>query len=76
MANKSENSNGELVVVGTPGRIMDTSKRDYLKLDNLQALVLDEADEMLSMGFIDDINWILRHTPEERQTSSFATMPT
>ena len=64
------------MVVGTPGRIMDHIEKGYLKLDNLQALVLDEADEMLSMGFIDDINWILEHTPEERQTALFsATMP-
>ena len=63
------------MVVGTPGRIMDHIEKG-LKLDNLQALVLDEADEMLSMGFIDDINWILEHTPEERQTALFsATMP-
>ncbi len=67
---------GAQVVVGTPGRIMDHIEKGYLKLDNLQALVLDEADEMLSMGFIDDINWILEHTPEERQTALFsATMP-
>ena len=67
---------GAQVVVGTPGRIMDHIEKGYLKLDNLQALVLDEADEMLSMGFIDDIDWILDHTPEERQTALFsATMP-
>ena len=67
---------GAQVVVGTPGRIMDHIEKGYLKLDNLQALVLDEADEMLSMGFIDDINWILEHTPDERQTALFsATMP-
>ena len=65
------NSNGELKVVGTPGRIMDHIEKGYLKLDNLQALVLDEADEMLSMGFIEDINWILEHTPEERQIALF-----
>ena len=67
---------GAQVVVGTPGRIMDHIEKGYLKLNNLQALVLDEADEMLSMGFIDDIDWILEHTPEERQTALFsATMP-
>jgi ATP-dependent RNA helicase DeaD len=67
---------GAQVVVGTPGRIMDHIEKGYLKLNSLRALVLDEADEMLSMGFIDDIDWILEHTPEERQTALFsATMP-
>ena len=67
---------GAQIVVGTPGRIMDHIEKGYLKLDHLQALVLDEADEMLSMGFIDDIKWILEHTPAERQTALFsATMP-
>ncbi len=67
---------GAQVVVGTPGRVMDHIDKGYLKLNNLQALVLDEADEMLSMGFIDDIEWILEHTPQERQTALFsATMP-
>ncbi len=67
---------GTQVVVGTPGRVMDHIEKGYLKLNNLQALVLDEADEMLSMGFIDDIEWILEHTPKERQTALFsATMP-
>ena len=67
---------GAQVVVGTPGRVMDHIEKGYLKLDTLQALVLDEADEMLSMGFIDDIDWILEHTPEDRQTALFsATMP-
>ena len=67
---------GAQVVVGTPGRVMDHIEKGYLKLNNLQALVLDEADEMLSMGFIDDIEWILEHTPKERQTALFsATMP-
>ncbi len=55
---------------------MDHIEKGYLKLDHLNALVLDEADEMLSMGFIDDIKWILEHTPAERQTALFsATMP-
>lgn len=68
--------NGAQIVVGTPGRVMDHIEKGYLKLDGLQALVLDEADEMLSMGFIDDIEWILEHTPKERQTALFsATMP-
>jgi ATP-dependent RNA helicase DeaD len=67
---------GTQVVVGTPGRVMDHIEKGYLKLNTLQALVLDEADEMLSMGFIDDIEWILEHTPKERQTALFsATMP-
>ena len=67
---------GVQVVVGTPGRVMDHMRRGTLKLDNLQALVLDEADEMLRMGFIDDVNWILEHTPEQRQIALFsATMP-
>jgi len=67
---------GVQVVVGTPGRVMDHMRRGTLKLDGLQALVLDEADEMLRMGFIDDVNWILEHTPENRQIALFsATMP-
>ena len=67
---------GAHVVVGTPGRIMDHIERKSLVLDNLKTLVLDEADEMLRMGFIDDVEWILGHTPAERQTALFsATMP-
>ncbi|KAF0807042.1 DEAD/DEAH box helicase [Alcanivorax xiamenensis] len=67
---------GAQVVVGTPGRIMDHMQRGSLNLERLQALVLDEADEMLRMGFIDDVEWILEHTPEERQLALFsATMP-
>ena len=67
---------GVHVVVGTPGRIMDHMRRGTLKLGGLQALVLDEADEMLRMGFIDDVNWILEQTPENRQMALFsATMP-
>ena len=67
---------GVHVVVGTPGRVMDHMRRGSLKLDNLQALVLDEADEMLRMGFIDDVKWVLERTPEERQIALFsATMP-
>jgi len=63
-------------VVGTPGRVMDHMRRKTLKLSNLQALVLDEADEMLRMGFIDDVQWILEQTPESRQIALFsATMP-
>lgn len=67
---------GVQVVVGTPGRIMDHLRRGTLKLGSLQALVLDEADEMLRMGFIDDVEWILEQTPGGRQTALFsATMP-
>ena len=67
---------GVQVVVGTPGRVMDHIRKGTLKLDRLQALVLDEADEMLRMGFIDDVDWILEHTPSDRQTALFsATMP-
>ncbi len=68
---------GAHVVVGTPGRIMDHIRRKTLILDDLSSIVLDEADEMLNMGFIEDIEWILEHTPEQRQTALFsATMPT
>ena len=67
---------GVHVAVGTPGRVMDHMRRGTLKLDNLKTLVLDEADEMLRMGFIDDVEWILEQTPEERQIVLFsATMP-
>jgi ATP-dependent RNA helicase DeaD len=69
-------SRGPQVIVGTPGRIMDHLERKSLSLDGLRTLVLDEADEMLRMGFIDDVEWILEHTPSERQTALFsATMP-
>lgn len=67
---------GVQVVVGTPGRVIDHIKRGTLKLDQLKFLVLDEADEMLRMGFIDDVELILSHAPKERQTALFsATMP-
>jgi ATP-dependent RNA helicase DeaD len=67
---------GAHVVVGTPGRVMDHMRKGTLTLDNLTVLVLDEADEMLRMGFIDDVEWILEQTPENRQTALFsATMP-
>ncbi len=67
---------GVHVVVGTPGRVMDHIRKGTLKLGNLGALVLDEADEMLRMGFIDDVEWILEQTPEDRQIALFsATMP-
>ena len=67
---------GVHVVVGTPGRVMDHMRRGTLVLDGLNALVLDEADEMLRMGFIDDVEWILEQTPVQRQIALFsATMP-
>ncbi|MGD8312754.1 MAG: DEAD/DEAH box helicase [Gammaproteobacteria bacterium] len=67
---------GVHVVVGTPGRVMDHMRRGTLKLDALQALVLDEADEMLRMGFIDAVEWILEQAPAQRQMALFsATMP-
>lgn len=67
---------GVQVIVGTPGRIIDHINRKTLKLDRLKFLVLDEADEMLRMGFIDDVEHILSHAPQERQTALFsATMP-
>ena len=67
---------GVHVVVGTPGRIMDHLRRGTLRFDALRTVVLDEADEMLRMGFIDDVEWILGQMPAERQTALFsATMP-
>ncbi len=67
---------GVHVVVGTPGRVMDLIRRRSLKLDALKTLVLDEADEMLRMGFIDDVEWIMEQIPEQRQIALFsATMP-
>jgi len=67
---------GVHVVVGTPGRVMDHMRRGSLDLSALKTLVLDEADEMLRMGFIDDVQWILEQTPKERQIALFsATMP-
>jgi ATP-dependent RNA helicase DeaD len=67
---------GVHVVVGTPGRVMDHIRRGTLDLSALQTVVLDEADEMLRMGFIDDVEWILAQTPPERQLALFsATLP-
>jgi ATP-dependent RNA helicase DeaD len=67
---------GAQVVVGTPGRVMDHMRRGSLQLDGLRGLVLDEADEMLKMGFAEDVEWILTQTPTTRQTALFsATMP-
>ncbi|MBI5450634.1 MAG: DEAD/DEAH box helicase [Gammaproteobacteria bacterium] len=67
---------GVHVVVGTPGRLIDHLKRGTLQTDSLRALVLDEADEMLRMGFIDDVQWVIEQLPEQRQIALFsATMP-
>lgn len=67
---------GVKIVVGTAGRVMDHMRKGTLKLDTLKALVLDEADEMLRMGFIDDVKWVLSHTPKSCQRLLFsATMP-
>ncbi len=64
------------IIVGTPGRVLDHIRRRTLKLGELKSLVLDEADEMLRMGFIDDVETILKETPAERQVALFsATMP-
>lgn len=64
------------VVVGTPGRLMDLMRRGELTFDDLQFMVLDEADRMLDMGFIDDIEWVMQRVPKERQTMLFsATLP-
>ena len=68
---------GAHVVVGTPGRVIDHINRGTLKLDEIDYLVLDEADRMLDMGFLPDVERILRRTPRERQTALFsATVPT
>ena len=67
---------GVHVVVGTPGRVMDHIRRKSLVLENLRCLVLDEADEMLRMGFLEDVEWILERTPAKRQITLFsATLP-
>ncbi|USS87041.1 DEAD/DEAH box helicase [Fructilactobacillus cliffordii] len=64
------------IIVGTPGRLLDHIQRRTLKLDHVRFLVLDEADEMLNMGFLEDIEKIIKQTPEDRQTMLFsATMP-
>ena len=64
------------IVVGTPGRVMDHMRRGTLDLSRISHFILDEADEMLRMGFIEDVEWILEHMPEQRQTALFsATMP-
>lgn len=67
---------GVHVIIATPGRLMDHMRRGTLNLDSLDYMVLDEADEMLRMGFQEDVEWILEQTPAERQTALFsATMP-
>lgn len=67
---------GAHIVVGTPGRLLDLIKRKALKLDHVETLILDEADEMLNMGFLEDIEAIISRVPENRQTLLFsATMP-
>ncbi|MGQ9658742.1 MAG: DEAD/DEAH box helicase [Thermochromatium sp.] len=64
------------VIVGTPGRVMDHIRRGTLSLESIRTLVLDEADEMLNMGFAEDIDWIFDQAPAERQVALFsATMP-
>ena len=67
---------GPQIVVGTPGRVMDLIRRGWLQLSDARYVVLDEADEMLSLGFMEDVEWILKKTPSGRQTLLFsATMP-
>lgn len=67
---------GSQIIVGTPGRVMDHMRRKTVKFDNVKMIALDEADEMLNMGFREDIEEILKNIPEERQTILFsATMP-
>ena len=69
-------NSGSQIVVGTPGRVIDLIKRKKLKLKDVEFVILDEADEMLNMGFKDDLDTILAETPEEKQTLLFsATMP-
>lgn len=64
------------IVVGTPGRVLDHIRRGTMKLENVRYLVLDEADEMLNMGFVEDVEEIMSHTSDERRVLLFsATMP-
>lgn len=64
------------IIVATPGRLLDLMKQEYIKLDEVKMLVLDEADRMLDMGFVNDIRYIVKRCPKERQTIMFsATMP-
>ena len=67
---------GVQIIIGTPGRVMDHMRRHTIRLNDLHTVVLDEADEMLNMGFREDIETILKDTPDDRQTVLFsATMP-
>ena len=67
---------GVQIIVATPGRLIDLINRRVLSLENIHTVILDEADEMLNMGFVDSINEILQHVPQERKTLMFsATMP-
>ena len=67
---------GTQIVIGTPGRVMDHMRRKTIKMDHVHTVVLDEADEMLNMGFREDIEFVLSNVPEDRQTVLFsATMP-
>lgn len=67
---------GPQVIVGTPGRVMDHMRKGKINWDCMHTLVLDEADEMLRMGFLEDVEWVLEQTPEDRQIALFsATMP-
>lgn len=67
---------GVQIVIGTPGRVMDHMRRETMKCDHVHTVILDEADEMLNMGFLEDMETILSQLPEERQTVMFsATMP-
>lgn len=76
IANQIRAIKGSQIIVGTPGRVMDHMRRKTLKLETIRMMVLDEADEMLNMGFREDIEDILKDIPEERQTLLFsATMP-
>lgn len=68
--------NGSQIIIGTPGRVMDHIERGSLRLEHIKMVILDEADRMLDMGFIDDIKTVLSKTPEDRQTVMFsATLP-
>jgi len=67
---------GPQIIVGTPGRVMDHMRKGKIKWDAMHTLVLDEADEMLRMGFLEDVEWVLEQTPNDRQIALFsATMP-
>ncbi|MEO0049484.1 MAG: hypothetical protein RL556_816, partial [Actinomycetota bacterium] len=67
---------GAQIIVGTPGRLIDLTKQNKLNLKNIEIMVLDEADEMLDLGFLPDIEKLFTYTPQERQTMLFsATMP-